>query len=913
MVAICRCTKMATVDYPCRLGAGEQEAIERLHSIVFRGVNFSMHVTFGLFLDARQGPSPKNFFNTPVVGRLGFLSLLETYLGLSAPEASTAKRVAVYSGLLRDHDNNSRFYSESLKADSIGTAARLLAWRDEWRLGGWDGSAQPTHPSRLRELAAIENAALEVLPHGEAERLHLVVQALRESGPGPIKSVALVDMPEDFPLLWRQVLDCLPAVDVRLPEPQGEGQLRALQDRALTVLAGGAAGSLAAPTDGSVLLVHALTATTAENWLRAQHSHLPGDRLVLAEDAGDSLDVSLAATGGVKCGFERPSQLRPALQALPLAMEMCWEPLDINRLLDFLTHPVGPFTRRARNTLARALSKQPGIGGEAWTAAKAKLAEGDDAQEIAADITFWLESERWSRTVGVPIDALIVRIGRLKEAMRRRLTGESADVASFSAAHRQCTAVHDALTELARQGLESVLPRQIEQLVAHATPAGTTNPAAVPHVGCMRSASTAGACVEAADEVVWWMPSTPVLPSPLPWSPSEVEALTQQGVQLRDPARELVSLAQQWLRPLLAARKKFVLVCPPPHAEVHPVRQLLKKLIPDIESGMLDLDIALGSTLLGTTAEVIPAQPLPTPSRQIQLPNPIQLRDYAQSFTTLNELFNNPALFVLKRVADLEPSYALAVEEDNRLLGILAHRVFEKLFAHDDALTWSNHAAIDWFHTEADMLLQTEGAVLLMQGAGVSQQHFRKVCEGAICGLLDHLRSAGAIQVQTEVEFTGTLGAIPLIGKIDLLVTLGDERTAALDMKWRSDNYYAGLLRSGEHLQLALYSSLIEQMKGVAPAALGYFILESGALYVTAADTFPKAQVRRPPDGVTIATLLDRARTTWNWRKQQLDAGAIHVVPEGPTDEFQGPDGTLQVNGPSKWDRDHLVLLGGWQ
>ncbi|WP_143491611.1 MULTISPECIES: PD-(D/E)XK nuclease family protein [unclassified Pseudomonas] len=872
-----------------------------------------MHVTFGLFLDARQGPSPKNFFNTPVVGRLGFLSLLETYLGLSAPEASTAKRVAVYSGLLRDHDNNSRFYSESLKADSIGTAARLLAWRDEWRLGGWDGSAQPTHPSRLRELAAIENAALEVLPHGEAERLHLVVQALRESGPGPIKSVALVDMPEDFPLLWRQVLDCLPAVDVRLPEPQGEGQLRALQDRALTVLAGGAAGSLAAPTDGSVLLVHALTATTAENWLRAQHSHLPGDRLVLAEDAGDSLDVSLAATGGVKCGFERPSQLRPALQALPLAMEMCWEPLDINRLLDFLTHPVGPFTRRARNTLARALSKQPGIGGEAWTAAKAKLAEGDDAQEIAADITFWLESERWSRTVGVPIDALIVRIGRLKEAMRRRLTGESADVASFSAAHRQCTAVHDALTELARQGLESVLPRQIEQLVAHATPAGTTNPAAVPHVGCMRSASTAGACVEAADEVVWWMPSTPVLPSPLPWSPSEVEALTQQGVQLRDPARELVSLAQQWLRPLLAARKKFVLVCPPPHAEVHPVRQLLKKLIPDIESGMLDLDIALGSTLLGTTAEVIPAQPLPTPSRQIQLPNPIQLRDYAQSFTTLNELFNNPALFVLKRVADLEPSYALAVEEDNRLLGILAHRVFEKLFAHDDALTWSNHAAIDWFHTEADMLLQTEGAVLLMQGAGVSQQHFRKVCEGAICGLLDHLRSAGAIQVQTEVEFTGTLGAIPLIGKIDLLVTLGDERTAALDMKWRSDNYYAGLLRSGEHLQLALYSSLIEQMKGVAPAALGYFILESGALYVTAADTFPKAQVRRPPDGVTIATLLDRARTTWNWRKQQLDAGAIHVVPEGPTDEFQGPDGTLQVNGPSKWDRDHLVLLGGWQ
>lgn len=873
-----------------------------------------MHVTFGLSLDARQGPSPTNFFNTPVVGRLGFLSLLETYLGLSAPGASTAKRVAIYSGLLRAHDNSSRFYSESMKADSIGTAARLLAWRDEWRLDGWDGSANPETPSRIQELAAIEKIALETLPPGEAERLHLVMQALSASGPSPITSVHLVDPLEDFPRLWQQVLERLPAVEVRLPEPQGAGQLRAVQEHALTVLTGSTVGSLPAPTDGSVLLVRALAATTAEHWLSAQHSHEPGDRLVLAEEAGDSLDVSLSATGGVNCGFERPSQLRPALQALPLALEMCWEPVDMNRLLDFLTHPVGPFSRRARSGLARAVAKQPGIGGEAWTAAKAKIAAGDDVQEVADEITFWLESERWSRTNGVPVDALIARVDRMKEAMRRRLAGESANVANFSAAHRQCAAVHDALAELARQGLARVLPRQIEQLVAHATPAGAVNPASVSHVGCMRSASTAAACIEAADEVIWWMPSTPALPSPLPWSPAEVSALTQLGVQLRDPARELVSLALKWLRPLLAARRRFVLVCPPPHAEVHPIRQLLEKLVPDIESGALDLDTALGSTLLGTTAEVLPPQPLPATPRHIQLPHPVRLGDSKQSFTTLNELFNDPALFVLKRVADLEPTSVLAAEEDNRLLGILAHRVFEKLFGHADALTWSNPDAVAWFRTEADTLLQTEGAVLLMQGAGVSQQHFRKVCEGAVCSLLDYLRSAGATHVQTEVEFSGTLGAVPLVGKIDLLVTLGDKRTAALDMKWRSDNYYAGLLRSGEHLQLALYSSLVEQTNGVAPAALGYFILESGALYVTVANMFPKAQVIRPPDGVTVATLLERARATWTWRKQQLDAGTIEVVPEDPTEDFKGPDGTLPVKGPNgRFDRDHLILLGGWQ
>lgn len=872
-----------------------------------------MHITFGLFLDARQGPSPTNFFNNPIVGRLGFLSLLETYLGLSAPEASTARRVAIYSGLLRAHDNDSRFYSDSLKVDSIGTAARLLAWRDEWRLGGWDGSANPEHPPRIQELAAVEKTALEALPPGEAERLHLVIQALSASGPCPIRSVHLVDPPEDFPRLWQQVLERLPEVEVRLPEPQGASQLRAVQEHALTVLNGGSAGNSAVPTDGSILLVHTLAITTAEHWLGTQHVHTPRDRLILAEDAGDSLDVSLSVSGSVNCGFERPSQLRPALQALALALELCWDPVDMNRLLDFLTHPVGPFSRAARSRLARAVANQPGIGGEAWTTAKNKIAADDDAQEVADEITFWLESERWARTDGVPVDALIARVNRMQEAMRRRLLGEPADAASFMAAHSQCAAVHDALTELARQGVAKLLPRQVEQLVAHATPAGATNPAAVSHIGCMRSSSTAAACIEAADEVIWWMPSTPALPSPLPWSPAEVNALTQLGVQLRDPARELVSLALRWLRPLLAARKRFIIVCPPPGSEVHPIRQLLKKLVPDIESASLDLDTALNSTLLGVTAEVLAPQALPATPRHIQLPDPVQLGDALQSFTTLNELFNDAALFVLKRVAKLDPTSVLEVDEGNRLLGILAHRVLEKLFAHDKALSWSNAEAVDWFRAVADSLLLTEGAVLLMQGAGVTQQHFRQVCERAIGSLLDHLRLAGAIQVQTEVEFRGTLGAVPLIGKIDLLVTLGDKRTVAVDIKWRGDTYYAGLLRSGEHLQLALYSSLIEQTSGIAPAALGYFILESGGLYITAADIFPKAQVRRPPDGVTVSNLLDRARATWKWRKQQLDAGTIEVVPEDPNDEYQGPEGTFPVKGPSKWDRDHLILLGGWK
>lgn len=873
----------------------------------------AMHVTFGLNLDARQGPSPQSSFNAPVVGRLGFLSLLETYLGLARPEVAAAQRVAVYMGHLQRHDNVTRFYSASMKIDSVGTAVKLLSWRDEWLLGGWQGTAQASHPVRLQELAMVETTASD-MPPGEATRLLLVEQALKATGPNPITSVSLVDPLEDFPLLWRRVLSCLPGVQASPAVPHGEGALRALQEKAVLVMSGQELPSKMSPiADGSVQLVRTLSFSTAEHWLGAHAAAYPADRLVLAEDHGDSLDTTLVATGGVNCGFENPSQLRPALQALGLALEMCWAPLDVGRLVDFLTHPVGPFSRKARATLAKAVAEQPGIGGAAWVEAKSKIAGGKDGEALVADIEFWLESERWPRHQGAPLDALLARADRLKEALRRRLSGDPAIAATFAPAHRQCAAVFDSLSELSRQGVTTLMPRQIEQLVAHSTPTGASNPGAISQVGCLRSANGTAACIEPADEVIWWMPSTPILVQQLPWSSAEVQALKELGVELRDPVKQLQTLAMQWLRPLLAARKRFVMVLPPPGREVHPVRQLLQQLIPDFEAQALDLDAACSSQFLGSLTAQVKPLPFPQVQRHIQLPGPLKLSTNPQSYTALNELFNAPALFALKRIARLNPTSILAVEEDNRLLGILAHRVFEKLFAHADALTWPNQQAKDWFRAQTDELLRTEGAVLLMQGAGISLQRFQMTCEGAICSLLDHLRAAKAVRVQTEAEFDGVLGPVPLTGKIDLLVELPDNKVVALDMKWRGDNHYARTLREGGHLQLALYSSLVEQQTGTAPAALGFFILESGALFISHPDLFPHAQFTPPPEDVTVATLLDRAKATWSWRTDQFAAGQIEVVPHGPTEDYNGPEGTLPVKGPSQWDRDYLVLLGGWE
>ena len=288
--------------------------------------------------------------------------------------------------------------------------------------------------------------------------------------------------------------------------------------------------------------------------------------------------------------------------------------------------------------------------------------------------------------------------------------------------------------------------------------------------------------------------------------------------------------------------------------------------------------------------------------------------DRPHAYTSLNDLFNAPAVYALKHLAELKPTALLAVEEGNRLLGVLAHRVFEEFFKQADALTLPDDATRAWLARTLGPLLEAEGAVLLMQGAGVSQQRFRIVCERALCALLAHLREAGATRVETEVKLQGQFAGEPLTGTVDLLVHLPDGHCVALDAKWSGLSRHRKLLQEGAHLQLALYWGLIgDQPDRQPPKALGYFILDAAALLLTHPQVFPRASVHAPPEGPGTAGLLQQARASWEWRTGQLRQGLLDVVPPDPDDSHAGPPGTLPVKGPQRYDSDHTVLLGGWE
>ena len=283
----------------------------------------------------------------------------------------------------------------------------------------------------------------------------------------------------------------------------------------------------------------------------------------------------------------------------------------------------------------------------------------------------------------------------------------------------------------------------------------------------------------------------------------------------------------------MAAQERFVLVLPPISEEEHPIWLLVRRLLPDLSVRHIDQELAES-----TYSEPVPDRPLPRLKRYLTVASNMSSRRQRQSFTSFADFFDNPAVAALKDAAALRSATLMAVDDERRMFGTLAHRLVEKLCAVPGVLSWNASQVRAWFDSHAHVLIEAEGAPLLMLGVSVVYHRFIGIVREGIAALLAHLQSASVHSVRTEVSLNGTLLGVPAGGKVDLLVELPGSRYAVLDLKWSSEARYRERLTTGTHLQLAIYASLVEQNLGQLPVELAFFIFDSRTLLATSGSTF---------------------------------------------------------------------------
>jgi hypothetical protein len=845
------------------------------------------------------------------VGPQGLLDVLETQLGLASLRPCEAERTASYRESLARLDNPQRFYHASFSADELGVAQALLGWRDELYLHGWQGHVKPESGQRLRDLAEVETTAHEVVAPSIGQRLAAVASALAVRRP-PIQAVLLVDEWEVYPTSWQRVLSRLPHSHLERPLGNAEGFLGLLQAQLRKSIAGEAAPPIPWEDDGSVKVIQAQTHVLAATWL-SRSLAADTQTMLVAGSKGGRLDSHLAGAGGVRHGLNEHSDLRPALQLLPLALELLWAPLNYPALLQFLTHPICPIQQFARRALASKIATKPGIVGAAWDDTMAQIAEhyGDDASRVRLSIRDWLEAPAFRVDDGAPVGEILERVERLLVFFKSRLAHEQlAQSHAARAGYAQCEAAQQTLQILQVQGMESLRPRQLQQVIEQATSSGTVNPLIAAEVGAHLTVSQPGAVIEHADTVVWWNLGMPSMPANSPWSKAERKQLLDMGVALPEGAALLTEAAHNWLRPVFAASRQLILVLAPPHEESHPLWQMIETVVhrPRVQ--------ALEDLLLTTSSLVEPhlMMPLPARKRWWKLPPnlPMALPEKA-SYSSLNLLLFNPYQWLLHHAAQIRASKSLSLNDSFLLNGSLAHSLAEQFFSRKDALTMSTAEFEIWFSEDFDRVVREEGAVLLMEGRGADLTSLRHRVRRALNQLRAHLATAGAVSVTSEYLLDGQFAGGALAGSADLIITTALGHRAIIDMKWAGGKKYPEQLRANRHLQLAIYAELLRQQTG-SPPSVAYFILAQARLLTPDDRVFTDAErVPANPPSSTPELWLSFTET-WKWRQEQTTAGLFEVALEGIDEDEDStpPENAMRMEYLKEAYNDYMALAG-WE
>jgi hypothetical protein len=892
----------------------------------------------GKEIDRGACAAPRSALGNVTTGCLGLLAWLESQLGLVAPEVSFTARMVPYLNCLRECDNGERFYSESLYKDEFGVAGTLLHWRDTWYEAGWDGAGFDSGASaRLRDMASVEEVVQGKVPPGLGERVQRVIEALGATDLDVV--ITLLDPPQVFPKAWQKLFKRLgAATDLHELEPQSidDSDLDVLQralldeDRDEKEIELKGDGTFVVLRDGSPQL--------SAPWIsRFAHRQLDAgsEVAILAKDEGATLDDALADAGFPRLGFSDASFWRPAFQVLPLALELMWHPLDPRVLQQFLAHPTGPIPGEIRYRLADRVAREPGIGGAGWQRTLVHALESatqhldpetadQRRKELRKRIDEWLNGGRYDSEAGASIKVLQLRVLAVRRWLntRRNTAADDAEREVYTAALGQAEELDRTLERLAATGSSTLNRESLRRLVEAVRGTGSKRPGRHrqrdPGVPELLRANTPAAFLQSVDQVIWWGCDSASLPRQYPWSRAECDALAARGVELVPLAAQLEWQARSWLRPLLAARSRLVLVLHDNVEGHHPVFDEIVAVVKGWTETRVDqlmrdpARLPIADSLPAT--QTIDQKVLPSKQRWWQLPAgaTIGKRD-EESFSSLERFLQSPYRWVLDYQARIRGGAIDDLSDGPLLRGNLVHSLFETYFnAHPDIQALDRTAAEAWIRAEAPRLIELEGAVLTVPGRQADAEDFIATAATALSSLIERLQQAQVVKVEMETELKGTFCGGSIRGTIDLIATRADGEIAVIDLKWGSSRDREKMIHDGRYLQLGVYAQLIHQDRGKWPT-LGYFIISDARLIVLDSDFFPGLPSEKPTNGESVLEFWQRVEATWKWRRAQLDGGLIEVSVTGTEpDELSDPGDTGLPLPPTDDKYDDFTTLTGW-
>ena len=794
------------------------------------------------------------------------LRWLEAQLGLPARENHRASCVTEYATAL-DLITNS-VISKSMTNDRWATASELLSRRDELQLSGWDQTDSDGLPDVVREMARAVSGRKFVFP-SVSDRLSKVIGALEDGQQLPEHVCILADSVNRWPKRWQVVLSKL-NLETFADAPIAAAEGTAL--RTAQSVARGAKASKIEP-DPSLRYIQTLSQTAAVEFVAATLAHMRDQverMVILCEDdqLAMQLDACLLRYGLPTMGASASSPAHPVLQVLPLSLALCWQPVDPQCLLDFLTLPVGPIPRRAATALANALTIEPGLGSSEWQECFETLcsAENDPDGTLRERLNEWLFSARVNQNSTISTKLVRNRCASVsKWATGLAIAMEAEEDPQLLQIHALRVAAGQAtlLGELAQsQGPELSEP-QLSRLIEEALSTGVEAVGAIADAGGPIRVRSLSEIVDPCYRMIWLGLGTGDA-SACRWSTDQLQAFRALGIDVDDGTNSLTSLRTAEARGLCLVEDSLLAILLPQDMEKrwHPVWLAIRTILtlqalehtPVLEN-LIERDLASSLepfTFLTESAGVESHQPI----RPVWSVDPALLSDRdTVSATELADRLACPLKWVFRHKANLRPSSIAQLPDDYRLKGSFCHKILEYAFSDGGELPPVEQAVVK-VERLFDERLELDAAPLAQSDKYRDRQSLRKELAHATRVLIGTLASGGYRVKGIEVEVQGEAFGKPLAGKIDCLIQQVDGSEGIIDFKYGGKKYER-MIADGKAVQLATYAYSRSIKTGRFPA-VAYLVLADGLLFTPSGGPINGDSNRTVVDGPGIRTVWER-------------------------------------------------------
>ena len=840
-------------------------------------IHFSTNYDGEVFLNSRT-----DLMGVSYLGPQGLLQQLELRAGLHTEVKSDVEREADYLNAMSPFMAGSMF-QRAFEVDKIGVAGKLLGWRDNLLMAGWDGQCTDKAATKLCVLADIEK---EFHSSGTADAW---VKVCREYQSHDILSDRVEEIVVECP--WSEIPYLIQKTLLSIRQ-HGTKVTEAVPETTEQV-----------PLDTSKVKVSEFEdVNDAYEWF-AQVESLPEDCAVINRD-----NVLL---NHILYTWDKPQvhaslfQTNPQLlQFFKLGMSIFSRPLNIQNLISYLQLPMSPIPGALRYKLSRMLLQNGGFGDKVerndgairddWEQAIHEFQflnkEGVPTPQARAKKMVYLSPIRNNYEHGVDKGELESYLESLNKWAIGHYADEELADEKKAQLHELQAFISSFKTALKSLSGDKVQYDDIEKLVLQIY-RPMNYALAQDENGACHVVTDISKIATPARTILWLDCQEEDQESDAYDFLSQVEKdyLEKSGVHLPDFAAHLSSLRRQRLR-ILSQADSILLVRSAyngttrlgEHTMIAEVRQTAGSL-PLVKKEELELFPMVQPTL--TT------QPIDrfAPVAALEL-GAIDYKGRRESNSSLDTLIQLPFNYTMQYVAKLNEPNDEQLKNTHITIGLVAHNFFEHIIADANKnLGQMRMLTEDEFEQRLNDSIDATGLILRLPENTTTLGEFRIQLRESMLALIDIMENLDLTPVGCEVSIPedptegedvrslqladiGNFGA-----RIDFLLKDASDHYVIFDFKWSYSKYYGEKLESNTAIQLELYREAVKAFyTGKDVAAVGYYMMPRKQLLTSDYDEIPGSKLIKhiTPAAITT-TLFEQIRNSYRFRMDEIRRGHI--------------------------------------